>query len=79
MAYFGAYRQVPGERFRFHPVADKYFTDAEFVKWYQQESRWIAPGQSVCDPQNHGGPRYLWVYFCVNEDGEQFPAGGFSP
>jgi len=65
-----------GNGFSLNTVTSRFFTAKDFKEWYGQKGEWIEPGQSVCDPNNYGGPPVLWAYYCEAEGGNGFLAGG---
>jgi hypothetical protein len=71
---FGGYRKQDGV-YQVHTTTGALFTADDFVNWYAAPADgWIAPGQSVSDPANHGGG--LWAYHCETDDGRTFIASG---
>ena len=64
-----------GSAFALNTVTGQFFTAADFKEWYGQRGEWIAPGQSVTDPNNYGSPPVLWAYYCEAQGGERFVTG----
>lgn len=57
-------------------VTNKFYTADEFKVWYGLGvADWIAPGESVADPNNYGGRPMLWAYYCRTKSGQRFIAG----
>jgi hypothetical protein len=65
-----------GRAFVMNTVTGSFFSADEFREWYGQTGAWIAPGQSVTDPNNYGTPPVLWAYYCELERGQEFLTGG---
>lgn len=73
---FAGYHRVRG-RWVLSTVTGQFYSPDEFRSWYGlTDSEWLQPGESATDPDNYGGPRSLWAYYCESESGERFVAGG---
>lgn len=76
---FAGYTQISGDKYQVRTITGGYFTAEQFRAWYGlNERKWIEPGQSVCDPENYGGPGTLWAYFCRTESGDEFVVGAIA-
>lgn len=53
-----------------------YYSPLQFCEWYRvpDSDGWIAPGETVCDPDNWTEGRMMWAYFFENERGDRFIA-----
>ena len=72
---FGGFSRQ-GNSFRLNTINGDYFSAEEFINWYDAPlDGWIAPGESVGDPNNYGGGEAYWVYYFETEDGKEFTAG----
>ena len=74
---FGGYTNA-GNGFSLNTVTSRFFTAEDFKEWYCQKGDWIAPGQSVTDPNNYGPLPCLWAYYCETEEGKEFLTGGIA-
>ena len=53
-----------------------YYSPRQFIEWFRVggDDGWIAPGESVEDPDNYGFSRGIWVFFFEEEEGGRFIA-----
>lgn len=73
---FAAYSYYKG-MYVLSTITGGYFSEQQFKEWYNiDRDGWIKSGQSVKDPNNYGSGNEYWVYFCINETGQDFVAGG---
>jgi hypothetical protein len=75
---FGAFAKH-GDVYRLTTITGGFFTAEQFRNWYGQSREWIAPGESVRDDGNYGGPGSLWVYYFETESAASHVAGAFVP
>jgi hypothetical protein len=61
-------------------ITNAMFTSQQFREWYgtRDEQGWIAPGETVMDPNNYGSPFSLWTYFGESEGGATFVVAGIA-
>ncbi len=72
---FAGYAMVDGQ-WQVHTVSGSYYTGEQFRAWYGLgETEWVEPGQTVSDPDNYGGPKAIWAYFCRTKSGRKFVTG----
>ena len=52
------------------------YSPLQFKEWFRVSNPdgWIAPGETVCDPDNYGEGRGFWAFFFEDEDGHTFIA-----
>ncbi|MEN0068092.1 MAG: hypothetical protein AAGA48_38555 [Myxococcota bacterium] len=74
---FGGYFRTKGDLFELNNFTDRFFTSDDFIEWYavQGPGGWLAPGGSVTDPNNWGGPDALWAFELETKTGERFWTG----
>lgn len=69
---FAGYSMIDGQ-LRLNTVSGDYYSEEQFRTWYGMgDSEWIEPGQTVSDPDNYGGPKAVWAYFCRSKSGIEF-------
>jgi hypothetical protein len=66
-------------RFRFMPYSDDgsgYYSPRQFSEWFRVPDRdgWIAPGESVTDPENWSEGAGIWAFFLETDSGRRFIA-----
>jgi hypothetical protein len=51
-----------------------YYSPRQFIEWFRVRDKkgWIAPGESVTDPENWSGGAGIWAYFFEKENGGRF-------
>ena len=51
-----------------------YYSPRHFIEWFRVSDKegWIAPSESVTDPENWGAGAGIWAYFLEKEGGGQF-------
>jgi hypothetical protein len=72
---FGTYIQT-GKTLVLHSITGGFCSSQQFQEWYNLgQSQWIAPRQTVGDPNNHSSLGVYWAYFGTTASGQQFVAG----
>jgi hypothetical protein len=71
---FGGYQFKHGV-WNLSTIHKRLYSGGRFVQWYGLQSQWIAPGQTVCHPNNSGSRPIIWAYHCEDQDGNSFIAG----
>ncbi len=75
---FGGYRNTK-ESFKLFTVTSTLFSASQFEEWYGvRRGGWIKPGETVCDPSNHGHG-CVWIYHCETDQNNQFHVGKECP
>jgi hypothetical protein len=76
---FGAFSSS-GALAQLNTISGDYFSGDDFANWYGVgDDGWIAPGETVADPNNYGGGDGYWVYYCETEKGDAFCVGAKHP
>jgi hypothetical protein len=58
-----------------HSIAGGFYGGQQFQEWYDLgDSRWIAPGRVVTDPNNHSNLGAHWAYFGTTISEKKFVA-----
>ncbi len=58
-----------------HSLTGGFFSAQQFQEWYDLDrNRWIEPGQTVIDPNNHSNLGVYWAYFGTTASGREFTA-----
>lgn len=72
---FGTYIRK-GDILVLHSITGGFFSAQQFQEWYDLgQKRWLEPGQSVTDPNNHSNLNVYWAYFATTASGRQIVAG----
>nr|WP_295768200.1 hypothetical protein [Rhodoferax sp.] len=71
---FGGYHFRHGT-WELNTIHKRLYSAGRFVQWYGLQSQWIAPGETVCFPNNSGSRPIIWAYHFEDEDGNAFIAG----
>lgn len=57
-------------KYRLSTISNAWFTDDQFIHWFNQKTRWIAPESEVADHDNFGVGNGFWVFEIEFETGK---------
>jgi len=57
-------------KYRLSTISNDWFTQNQFMNWFNQKTQWISPGEEVADQDNFGFGNGFWLFEVEFETGE---------